>query len=309
MYTNTIKTVSNALIILFLAFMGLEIYLNWLVSGYTEDATLFGVWMSMNVIFFLLNFYCLVPYFLKSGFGLKQFLLLAGVYFALKICGDICFKYYIHFYHLKDNKFYFDFESSLRIYQNAIYFFLFSTCSKVIYMLRNNQLEIDTLDIETHELNLKKIQSSIQPKIISNYISYLQIKNNTQDISDEIVELAEFMRYCTYDSIDSKTSFLKEYEQLNRYCAVLGKSSDIDVKLTQNITKNPSINTFGLLLPLKEFFTNLPKITTLEVSYTLENDLIYAYFKADNINFSNYKSQFNLVPITLSSFKIQCPTK
>jgi hypothetical protein len=309
MLSNNYRNIAKGMNIFFVVFMLVELSLNWLVLGHKENPKIFSLWMGINILFYFINYKYLVAYFFKKEFNVTQLLKLFFVFLILKSIVSVAFRYFIHLYILDESHLVFNFASCLMIYQSSLFWFLLSTSTRVILMLENNELEIENLNFEKSKLSLKKMQTGIQAEVISKYITYLQEKNKQESISEEIVELAEFMRYTTYDSLHQKASFSDEYMQLQRYCSVLEKSSRINVTLEKAVTKNLSINAFALLLPLKELLLKFPNLTKVNLSFEQINEIIYAKFVVQNSGFGDYESQFSKVNSSETEWKVECPTR
>ena len=309
MLSNNYKDIAKGMNILFVVFLLVELSLNWLVVGQKENPLIFSMWMALSMLFYYINYKYLVPFFFKKEFNVTQLLKLFFVFLILKSIASVAFRYFIHLYILDESHPEFNFANCLTIYQSALFWFLLSTSTRVILMLENNELEIENLNFEKSKLSLKKMQTGIQAEVISKYITYLQEKNKHESISEEIVELAEFMRYTTYESQHQKTSFSDEYIQLQRYCSVLEKSSRINVTLEKEVTTNSSINAFALLLPLKELLFKFPNLTKVSLSYEQINEAIFAKFVVDNSEYVKYESQFSKQNFSNLEWKVECLTR
>lgn len=255
--------------LLVLFYSVLEFLIPWLLGGLNRDVSVLGVWILSYILIYVCNYFFITPYTFRNGFSVKkllvQFILSLSVYvFVAFLLRSWIYTWEIN----KDYKLMFSFSYHVTIIQAGLFYFLFSTGMRVIQMHIDNQIMIKDLASERSKIELENLQTNVESDLISRYISYLQDKNERYSVSEEIVELSDFLRYTTYRDNDKRAPFQSELKELNRFKEVLAKSDGPELTIENDIQTNPLVPVFGLLTPLKELLVKLPELKVLTVFIT-----------------------------------------
>lgn len=232
-----------------------------------------SMWYGFAIALYLFNYFYLTQKIIGEEFTLKKLALL----FLVFMLGHFCLSYVWSFLVVK---FYFERELNVEAafyvskLQTAFFYFLISTVTRVVKMFEKNQMIINDLEADEKMNQLRMIQSGIDSGLVSNYISFLQDRINEGEISEGIVELADFLRYTTYSGGEKRASFRDELVQLERFVSVLKKGGGVNVKIINEVDVNPLIPVFSLLTPLKELLIKFPMITEVEFNIVVKDAFI-----------------------------------
>lgn len=241
------------------------------------------IFVTRALILYLFNYKILTPYFLREGFTLKKFLIHFLCFMGIFILFSFGLSIFVRVIVLGKKDFTFDFIYWLSISQGALYIFLISTSSCVISLIERNQFFIKNLEMDNQKNKLKILQNSTSPQLISNYISYLQQKQGSTSISNEIIELADFLRCTIYTKTNDIVYLFSELEYFGLYATVLQKGQNLELKLTKNILDNIKIPAFSLVTPLKEIVLENPSIKIFDVYITQEQNQIVQIIKCQGL--------------------------
>jgi two-component system, LytTR family, sensor kinase len=219
------------------------IYLAYSNSKISNEELLvyFGVFNSVNIGLFYLNYLYLIPRFLDNKKYKYYTLALLGaiIVFALGKYGlAVIFKPYALMEHGKQTPFgSFVLGSCLT---NIFYLFLSTALKFAIDWFLNERIQRD-LENQRLSAELAFLKSQINPHFLFNSLNsiYSLAYQKSDTTPEAILKLSEIMRYMLYESNDNKVDLAKELQYLQNYIDLqkirFGNKAFVDFKITGEV--------------------------------------------------------------------------
>jgi len=206
-----------------------------------ELVVIFGVFSTVNISLFYLNYLYLIPKFLdrKKYRDYTIALITCIVVFALIKYGLAnTFKAYVLMHDGKMTSFWAYITSS--ILTNVFFLFLSTALKFSIDWFLNESVRTD-LENQRLAAELAFLKSQINPHFLFNSLnSIYSLAYQKSDVTPEaILKLSEIMRYMLYESNDGKVELSKELQYLQNYIDLqkirFGSKALVDFKITGEV--------------------------------------------------------------------------